>query len=268
MTRKVRKRFLIGATTTAQIIVLIHIAVILFLFIFSEGIQSFEFLPEMIPHGNPFLLITGLALQAAVSGGALLGLFLFFRKTPSPEVFFFQFALLGFAFSSLRLLAIPMSHYITSLFTLMPLTKFVFFGRLFAVLCLFLSGLFSTGLTFQKQGVYLSTAFIVAVVIAATLPVDCTRFTLPLICDAGKTTGFTLAFYILSIFSVLNYIYAAGLHSDRNYTLNALALLLVIAGMQLTYYFAHTWLGIIGLVLTVLGTFIFAHRTHTIYLWF
>ena len=268
MTRKVRKRFLIGATTTAQIIVLVHIALILFLFVFSEGLGSFASIPEMIPQGKPFLLVIALSLQAAVSGGALLGLFLFFRKTPSPEVFFFQFALLGFAFSSLRLLAIPLSYYITSLFTLMPLTKFVFFGRLFAVLCLFLSGLFSTGLTFQKQGVYLSTAFMLAVVIAATLPVDCTRFTLPLICDAGSTTGFNLAFNILSLFSVLNYVYAAGLHSDRNYTYNAIALLLVIGGMQLSYFFAHAWIGLIGLLLVILGTFIFAHRTHTIYLWF
>lgn len=268
MTRKVRKRFLIGATTTAQIIVLVHIALILFVFVFSEGLAAFNSFPEMIPQGNTFLLFVVLALQAAVSGGALLGLFLFFRKTPSPEVFFFQFALLGFAFSSLRLLAIPMSHYITSLFTMMPLTKFVFFARLFTVLCLFLSGLFSTGLAFQKQGIYLSTAFMIAVVIAASLPVDCTRFTLPLICDTGYSSGFSLAFYILSIFAVLNYIYAAGLHSDRNYAYNAAALLLVIAGMQLAYYFAHSWIGFIGLVLVIMGTFIFAHRTHTIYLWF
>ncbi len=268
MTRKVRKRFLIGATASAQVIVLIHIAIVLFLFVFSEGLSSFEYLPTMVTEGNTILLISVLALQAAVSGGALLGLFLFFRKTPSPEVFFFQFALLGFAFTSLRLIAIPASYYITSLFSLLPLTKFLFFGRLFAVLCLFLSGLFSTGLTFQKQGVYLSTAFMIAMVIATIIPVDCTHFTLPLICDAGKTTGFTLAFYILSFFSILNYVYAAGLHSDRNYTYNAGALVLVIVGMQLNYYFAHSWPGILGLVLVILGTFIFAHRTHTIYLWF
>lgn len=268
MTRKVRKRFLIGATASAQVIVLMHIAMVLFIFVFSEGLEAFDYLPTMVTEDKPILLISVLGLQAAVSGGALLGLFLFFRKTPSPEVFFFQFALLGFAFTSLRLLAIPASYYITSLFTLLPLTKFIFFGRLFAVLCLFLSGLFSTGLTFQKQGVYLSTAFMIAVVIAATIPVDCTHFALPLICDAGKTTGFSLAFYILSLFSILNYVYAAGLHSDRNYAYNAAALVLVIVGIQLSYYFAHSWPGVIGLVLVILGTFIFAHRTHTIYLWF
>ncbi len=268
MTRKVRKRFLIGATTTAQIIVLIHISIILFLFVFSKGLSAVTRLQTIVPGGNTVHLITVLALQAAAGGGALLGLYLFFRKTPSPEVFFFQFALLGFALSSLRVLSIPLAMYVTSLFSLSPLTKFIFFGRLFSVMCLFLSGLFSTGLTFQKQGTYLAAAFMLSAIISVTLPVDCTRFSLPLMCSAGGSVGFSLAFYVLSTFSVLNYLYAAGLHSNRDYMYNAIGILLVIAGMQCVYYFAPGMAGIAGLFLVITGTVIFAHRTHTIYLWF
>jgi len=74
--------------------------------------------------------------------------------------------------------------------------------------------------------------------------------------------------YVLGFFSVLNYLYAAGLHSNRDYSFNAFAVLTVIIGMQLVYYFAHSILGLVGLMLVIFGTFIFAHRTHTIYLWF
>ncbi|MDZ7793107.1 MAG: hypothetical protein U5P10_05275 [Spirochaetia bacterium] len=268
MTRKVRKRFLIGATASAQLVVIVHIAVILILFLFSRGLETLDKQQLTVHEGNTELLIAILALQAAAAAGAQLGLYLFFRKTPSPEVFFFQFALLGFAFSSLRVLAIPMSYYLTSLFSFMPLTKFVFFGRLFAVMCLFLSGLFSTGLTFQKQGSYLAGAFLISAVISISLPVDCTSFSLPLICNIGNAIDFSLVIYVLAVFSVLNYIYAAGLHSSREYSFNAVAVLTVITGMQLVYYFAHSMIGVVGLVLVIFGTFIFAHRTHTIYLWF
>lgn len=268
MTRKVRKRFLIGATASAQLVVIVHIAIILFLFLFSRGLEPLDKQQLIVPEGNLELLIAVLALQAAAAAGAQLGLYLFFRKTPSPEVFFFQFALLGFAFSSLRVVVIPMSYYITSFFSFLPLTKFVFFGRLFAVMCLFLSGLFSTGLTFQKQGSYLGAALLISAVISLSLPVDCTSFALPLICDTGNTTDFSLGVYVLGFFSVLNYLYAAGLHSSREYSFNAVAVLIVITGMQLVYYFAHSMFGLVGLVLVILGTFIFAHRTHTIYLWF
>ena len=268
MTRRNRKRFLIGATITAQIIVLLHIVLVVFVFSSNIELTAERKLQVMLTGASPLLLVIVLSLQSAVCAGALLGLFLFFRKTPSPEVFFFHFALLGFAFTSLRLVAIPMAYYTTSLFTLLPLTKAVFFGRLFAVMCLFLSGLFSTGLTFQKQGVYLATAFAIAGVIALSLPVDCTEFSLPLICEAGKTAGFSIAFYSLGVFAVLNYLYAAGLHSNRDYTFNAIAVLLVLIGMQLIYHFAHTLGGVVGLALLLIGTFIFAHRTHTIYLWF
>ncbi len=135
-------------------------------------------------------------------------------------------------------------------------------------MCLFLSGLFSTGLTFQKQGTYLAAAFMLSAIISVTLPVDCTRFSLPLMCSAGGSVGFSLAFYVLSTFSVLNYLYAAGLHSNRDYMYNAIGILLVIAGMQCVYYFAPGMAGIAGLFLVITGTVIFAHRTHTIYLWF
>ena len=213
-------------------------------------------------------LLLNLALQAAVCSGSMLGLYLFFRKTPSAEVFFFQFALLGFAVSSLRVLAIPLALQLTSLFSIQPLSKIVLFGRFFTVLCLFLSGLFSTGLTFHKQGGYLLIVFVIALIISTLLPLDWTRFSPPLICRLGEDTGFSLAYYLIAVFALTNYLYSASLHSSRDYTYNAIGLLLVFMGMEISFYWAQLPVGIVGGILIIGGTIVFAQRTHAIYQWF
>ena len=100
MTRKVRKRFLIGATTTAQIIVLIHISIILFLFVFSKGLSAVTRLQTIVPGGNTVHLITVLALQAAAGGGALLGLYLFFEKPLRRRFSFFSLHSWGLPFQA------------------------------------------------------------------------------------------------------------------------------------------------------------------------
>ena len=166
MTRLARKRLLIAATASTQLILLAHLGVLLFVFIAQDSLIGNPEISTLIPSGGLNPLLLNLALQAALCSGILLGLYLFFRKTPSAEVFFFQFALLGFAVSSLRVLTLPMVLQVTSLFSLQPLSKIILFGRFFSILCLFLSGLFSTGLTFQKQGGYLLIVFVIALIIS------------------------------------------------------------------------------------------------------
>ncbi|MDY7028868.1 MAG: hypothetical protein SVR04_11275 [Spirochaetota bacterium] len=268
MTRQVRKRFLIGATAAAQLILLVHLTVLLYIYITQDALMSNPEISSLVPHGGVSMILLNLALQAALCSGVLLGLYLFFRKTPSAEVFFFHFALLGFALSSLRILALPLSLQLTSLFSLQPFSKLIMFGRFFTILCLFLSGLFSTGLTFQKQGGYLLIVFVIALIISTLMPLDCTTFHPALVCRLGQDTGFSIAYYLISAFAVLNYVYASSLHSSRDYTFNALALLLVIAGMEICYHWAHLPAGIAGALLIAGGAVIFAQRTHAIYQWF
>lgn len=268
MTRQVRKWLLIGATALAQVILIIHIITLLYVFLFLEAPEDSRILAMVIPNGTLLTIMLNLALQAALCSGTLLGLYLFFRKTPSAEVFLFQFALLGFAVSSLRICTLPLAFQLTSLFSLQPFSKIILFGRFFAILCLFLSGLFSTGLTFQKQGWYLLIVFVITLIISSLMPLDCTSFQPPLICRLGEDIGFSIAYYIIGVFAIANYLYAAALHSNRDYAYNALSLLLVIAGMEVSFYWAQLNLGLVGVILILSGTVLFAQRTHSIYQWF
>jgi hypothetical protein len=269
MTRKNRRRFLILATLATQLILLIHLAVLVYLYLVIPASETDTSRFALVAaSGNMRMLGINLALEAGICAGAVLGLSLFFRKTPSPEVFFFEFALLGLALSSLRILVFPLAVHVTSLFSLMPVTRMVEFGRLFAVLCFFLSGLFATGLTFQKQGSYLLAVLIISSILSLLMPMDCTVFVPPLLCSTGRALGSRIVFHVISVFAVLNYLYAASQHTSRNYSWNALAILMVISGMQIMHYFAQTPAGIAGFLLMTGGTFIFAHRTHSMYQWY
>jgi len=259
---------LIGAMVVSALIVLIQIINLLTISLFVD-LQQYADRIELIGTTSKIpLQLSILGLQALISSFALVGLYLFFRKTPSPEVFFFQFALLTWSFTSLRSVSILLATQVVSLFSLLPLTKLVVFGRISALFCLFLSGYFATGVTFQRQGFYLFGGLGLAAIIAGIIPVDCTVFQMDLLCNTGKDVGFKITFYSIGLFAVGNYLYAAAMNSNRDYIFNSAAVFLVLAGTELSYFYISSTLGLLGLGVVVAGVILFAQKTHKIYQWF
>jgi hypothetical protein len=222
-----------------------------------------DFVPVVAPRTVLFML----TLQAAFSAAAILSLYLSFRKTHSAEVFFFLYGLLGFAVQSSRFFMAPAALVALSAYSLIPLTRLVYFGRIFTALSFFAAGLFSNGVASQRRNFFLSMILLVSFIIAATIPVDFTSITRPLLFAIDDKIGLSLAFYALSAFTVLNFIFAAYNHSEPAYLLVALAVLFVITGMDLMFYYPHGVWSLIGLVSALGGTALFAERTHEIYLW-
>jgi hypothetical protein len=269
MTRKVRKRFILTAFGICITVLLVHIAGLIYFFFFTgSSVGHFlELLTDYGIRGNSAYATASLLLQAAFVPGAIISTYLFFRKTPSPEIFFFIFALVSFSLESLRFLA-PLSDALTSsAMALVPFTRLFYFSRILSILSLFASGLFATGLTYQRQEMYLGGFVMVAFIISIGLPIDFTHFTLPFLLDAGGDTGLAIAYYAIAGLAVLNFIYAASIHNNRNYLLNALAMALFIAAKETFYYTPDTWYAIPALLALVGSTLLFTQRTHEIYLW-
>lgn len=223
--------------------------------------QASEYAPEAR------MVVIILLLEAALSAALILSLFIFFRKTHSPEVFFFLFGLLGLTLQSARFLMVPLSLVSLSSYSLIPITRLVYFGRLLTVLSFFASGLFATGFTSPRRNFYLSIMLLVSFIIAATLPVDFTSVESPLLFAIGEETGFNLAYYSLAVFTVLNFILAAYQHSESIYWYAAGAILMVFLGVELLFLFPYGLYAFGGLALVTAGTLLFANRTHEIYLW-
>ena len=269
MTRKVRKRFLLAALGLCIAILLANLASLTyFLAITRMPISRFLMLLSDygIPDSHGFIILSHL-LQAAFVPVAILSTYLFFRKTPSPEIFFFVFALVSFSLASLRFTAPLLDSLTTSPMALIPLTRLVYFSRILAMLSLFASGLFSTGLTYQRQEIYLGGFVMISFILAAALPIDFTAFSLPFLLEAGRETGFFIAYYAIAAIAVFNFLYAASIHHNLNYLFNATALIIFIASKEIFFFYPDSWYVFPALAGIIAATLLFAQKTHEIYLW-
>jgi hypothetical protein len=247
----------------------VNLAVLLY-FLLIAGTGMPRFLAMLADYGiqhSASLSVASHMLQAAFVPGAILSTYLFFRKTPSPEIFFFVFALVSFSLESLRFIAPFVDTLIASQMALIPLTRIVYFSRMLAILALFASGLFATGLTYQRQELYLAAFAMISFILAAALPIDFTAYRLPFLLDAGGETGLSIAYYAIAVFAVLNFFYAAYVHNNGNYLFNALAMLLFIGAKEVFFYYPDTWYVVPALLGMIGGTLLFAQKTHEIYLW-
>jgi hypothetical protein len=262
------KRYLIYIPIGLSILLCISYAAVLLYYLLNGDLaQLFDSAKQHIAGGNARTVLLVLLIQSAYAAAAILVLFLFFRKTHSSEVFFFLFGLLGVSIQTTRFFVAPASLVTLSAYSLIPFTRLVYFGRLCTTLSFFTSGLFATGFTSQRREFYLSLILLISFIIAATLPVDFTSTEGPLLFQTGEKTGFTLAYYAINLFTVLNFILAAYKHSEPMYWYVAGAVLLVIAGIEISFFLPYGLGAAAGVTMAIAGTVLFANRTHEIYLW-
>ncbi|MFP4180711.1 MAG: hypothetical protein ACLFNZ_09635 [Spirochaetaceae bacterium] len=262
------KRFLIFIPIIFSLLLFAtYSGIFIYTFLWGNAEKLLESTSRFVAVSDPLSILTILLVQAGFGAVSILVLFLFFRKTHSSEVFFFMFGLFGFVIQTSRFFMAPASMVTISSYSLLPFTRLVYFGRLFTILCFFASGLFATGFTNQKRNFYLSLVLLVTFVMTTIMPVDFTSIELPLLFDTGGETGFTLAYYAFAGFTVLNFLLASYKHSERNYVYVGAAIFLVIAGVELSFYFPYGIGAAAGLFLMAGGTYLFAERSHEIHLW-
>lgn len=262
------KRFLIFIPLICSLLLFAsYSGISIYTFLWGNAEELLESTAQLITVSDSLSILTVLFVQAGFGAVSILVLFLFFRKTHSSEVFFFMFGLFGFVIQTSRFFIAPASVVTISAYSLTPFTRLVYFGRLFTILCFFASGLFATGSTNQRRNFYLSLILLITFVMTTIMPVDFTSIELPLLFDVGEKTGFTLAYYALAVFAVLNFILASYKHSEINYVYVGAAIFLVIAGVELSFYYPYGIGAAAGLLLMAGGTYLFAERSHEIYLW-
>ncbi|HUZ18805.1 MAG TPA: hypothetical protein VMV68_10480 [Spirochaetia bacterium] len=211
-------------------------------------------------------LVESLFLVAfSVAAGILLQIF--FRKTVSSEMFFFIFFVI-----SLSLEAVRAGQLYIQIVDLPPyygvvLTRVAYFGRFFGLFCLFVSGLYATGIDYQRFEVVLGISLLIAFTLAFTIPVNSQPPAERLVNGIGGADQILAAFFALELFSVLNFVLASTLKRSRNHLFMAAGLLLVVAGVDLLYFTASLAPAIAGAVLLAAGSFVFGNRTHEVYLW-
>jgi len=207
-----------------------------------------------------FCLIAGILLHIS------------FRKTSSAEIFFFFLFLFLTSLEGTRLLILAVNLRELPFENAAALSRLVYFCRYLGTLCLFTSGLFASGLQYQRMEAVLGICALVAFSLAVTLPLDTGGDLHELLFRNSLERQFSIGFLIIQLFAVGNYFYAGWLNNNRNYHVMALGMALVLTGRELLFRQSSgetgPLLALTGMLLLFLGTAVFGKRTHEVYLWF
>lgn len=275
-------------TLSARTYVL-HIAVILSLILLAVGVGGVvmilrqEAIPQLLfsierarswfgltvpmDAGRVFLsLVTAVAAPFL----ALLGLLLveqFFRRTLSPQVFFFSLFLLGFAFEAGR--AAQAYFFVEGVpyAILSAVTRFVAFGRIIAMTSLVAASLYAAGISYQKNGVVLAIIVAIGGGVSYASPVNTLIIAPDLLFRLGEGYSVDMVHLILGVVAVINYAQASYSQERSEHLIHAVALLSVVVGwlllieLPLVVGFAG------GAALLLVGSGVFLKRRYSSYLW-
>ena len=223
------------------------------------------FSTQAVPHLQgilPLMLLNIFILSAGIL------LLLSFRKTSSPEIFFFFVFLLSLGTESFRLGLLYLNIRSIPFDFGLLLSRFVYFGRLTVTLALFSAGLFSCGIPYQRLELTLGSCFLVALALASNLPLESGVQGWDLLYRNSLSSEFTLGLLTVELLGLGNLLYAVKIHNDRNYYALAFGMGAVILGKYLVFSGEGLILGIAGIAFLAGGTILFGKKTHQIYLWF
>jgi len=190
-----------------------------------------------------------------------------FEKTQAPEILFFGLFALSFVFEILRILVPLQRIYPFPSVLLLGGTRFLFFGRLFGVLSLFVSSIYATGVDMQKQGRLIAVMLIAILIVALRIPVSGQSWDTSLTMISGYSAMLRLTEAVLLGITVLSFLVASYIKETKEYLFVALGVLLVSLGRALLIG-ADTWvIPALGLLMLIAGTWFVTQRLHRVYLW-
>lgn len=256
----------LGLITAILLFLLLFFNLYLLLFIFrahslqGSGFSAFLKQEELISN----IAISFFCASFSILGGFFLRVY--FKKTTSVEIFFFSFFILSLSFESLRVLQIVLHYQNTSILFGILVTRLIFFGRFFGLLCLFFSGLFTTWLEFQRVGIVLSISFLIPLLLSLVIPVG-TDIQPDLLYSLGNRWDLRIFEVAVEFFSVMNFFIAASIIRARDYAWMGAGILLLLIGREMTLTFMGIPALLIGTASLLSGSVLFGGKTHSLYLW-
>lgn len=190
-----------------------------------------------------------------------------FKKTVSPEIFFFAFWLAAQSFDALRLLHILLASAGASDSVLALLAKAYTGVNFFGYIVLFVSGLYAAGMRNERQFSIVAVCAGISVALAMALPINTGIWAQNGMFQIGYgrlVEGFSLAIVLIT---VANYLIAARAREDRAYYYVTLGIAAVAAGSRFLRQDGSPLLSLLALVTMLMGGVLYIHKLHAFYLW-
>jgi hypothetical protein len=235
--------------------------------VFDEVAQrSSTIIPHVAPI-VPYAPFVSILIASVYAFAAIIGIYYFFEKTQVPEILFFAFFVLSFAFEVVRCM-IPFKkiYELSSLYLIIG-QRVLLFGRYFGIFSLFAASTYASGLDIQKQKNYIFVIFVVALILSLGIPVDGFSWNSSLSMVTGYSVLFKMIEISIALITLVSFLVAALSRDNREYIAISVGSLLVFLGRNLLLN-ADTWFGpVSGALLLGVGTWVICTKLHSVYLW-
>ncbi len=201
----------------------------------------------------------------SVAGG--FGFRRLFRRSASLEIFFFLVFITSLAFDALKILhplftVLNLPNYYGGL-----ITRIVYFGYFFALLCIFASSLYSGDVHYQKMGTVIGMVVFFSFTIAHSIPVDITKLAPNLLYRVGGNEYILLVRVGLELLTVFGFGRSAFLSASRDQWYIFGAVLLVLAGRDFLFFLSSPGFILLGILFLVSGSLLFSRKSYLKHLW-
>jgi len=267
MTRTLQSRFVLGGIIyTALTLCLFGLAVYSLLPLNLEKMTVSLPGPQPRPQALPVTALPGIFALLVFSLASLAGTRNLLQKTAAPELFFLMLFFLSLTAEHLRagilllqLRAFPARFAVT-------LTRAVYMGRLFGLLCLLVSSLYAVGFKYSHYSTLIGFLVLLAFTLASILPIDSTRLEPDLLYRLGDPKVYLFVNYVLGFLMLLSFLVARQTRGSRRFLTVALAALLVFLGKELLSRSLSPWSAAGGVLCLVGGTVLFSRQIGVVYL--
>jgi len=267
MTKKLRNYIINTAIAVNFLMLAVTLGVLIFSRLHVSGTAADNFFVHKTLGKISVTALFILFAEILVSFAFLMVFKSIFKKTSSPEPFFFIIALAGFSLEGLRAVV-----YLTYIFVklypfYMVIPRIVYFGKLMTALTLVISGLFATGFSAQKQNTFLGLSFIFSFLFAFSVPIDFSvnnNILLP-----GNSTPYVMqkVIYSLYILAFLNYFAGAYINRNKTFMLTGIGTGMTGLGIEMLFFLNTGLLTAGGFVILTAGLILSAYSLNRIYSW-
>lgn len=209
-----------------------------------------------------FLLIFQLTSLAA----SLL-LYRRFRKTASPEIFFFILFLLSIGIEGARVFSPALKELQVPIYLYHLVIRLLYMARFFGTFSLFAAGLFANGMQYQKLSIAYGITLLTAFTLSSLLPVAEASLQTNTGIDLVIIRDVTVVLLTLRIMAIVNFLAAWIRNNSRDFLWLGLGGTMVLLGYEISLGSEILWLRLPAAAAMIFGIVIFSRKTHEIYLW-
>jgi hypothetical protein len=215
---------------------------------------------------DTFWAFIGLTWFALFPAAAELIIGFRFRRSPSPEIFFFRLFLLSLPWQCTRFALIFSSGGLIDPSWALPLARIALFGRFAGLAVLINIALFGSGLPFQRSGAVLGMGALAAFALSVLMPLDITQPLGNLVFRSGGGAAPAILTISLGILATAAMVGSVKLRERKQTAVLTAALFFLVAGTDMAVFVTPPLL-VPGMALILIGTVALTRQLRSIYQW-